>query len=124
VGVAGQDAAAMIDAGADALAAALAAAPRGRAVLVHCVAGMSRSAAVVTAFLVKHDGAPLAAAAAAVRGARPCAMPNVEFWHALRALEARTTGRESTVPAAALDLLHPAAFMPVSTHIFGAKERS
>jgi len=120
--VEGQDAGALIEAGADAVAAALAGAPAEGAVLVHCVAGMSRSAAVVIAFLVKHDGAALEAAAAAVKRARPVAMPNLDFWRALMALEVRERGAAS-VPEGALEL-HPGAYMPVSTHIFGEAGRS
>ncbi len=125
-GVDGQDSGALIEQGADAVAAALRhhAAAAGGAVLVHCVAGMSRSAAVAIAFLVKHDGASLRDAAAAVRRARPVAMPNVEFWRALCQLETRLHGGRSSVPLDAVDALHPRTDFPVSTHIFGDPARS
>jgi predicted protein tyrosine phosphatase len=147
--VAGQDAGAMIDAGADEVARALddaaaagaaeeAAAARAlddaagagaggaapRAVLVHCVAGISRSASCVIAYLVKHGGLPLADAAARVRAARPAAMPNADFWRALGALEARARGGARSVSDAAVDALHPRAAYPISTHIFGQAARS
>jgi len=78
--VEGQNHEALIEAGADAVAAALA---RGGGeagaghVLVHCVAGVSRSASVVIAWLVKHEGLTLLEAASAVKAARPVAHPNL-----------------------------------------------
>ena len=119
--VAGQDALAMIERGADAVAAALAGSASG-AVLVHCVAGMSRSASVAIAFLVKHQGQRLLEAASAVKAARGVAYPNRGFWGALRALEQRVRGEDS-VPEALLAQWHRED-LPVSTHVFGDAQRS
>jgi hypothetical protein len=121
--VEGQDAGAMIEVGADAIASALNRAPIDGAVLVHCVAGVSRSASCVIAFLVKHDGVSLREAVETVRRARPAAMPNVGFWRALCALELRQTGSQS-VTEEVVDTLHMRSDFPISTHIFGANERS
>jgi hypothetical protein len=119
--VAGQDAQALIERGADAVAEALAG-EGGGAVLVHCVAGMSRSASVAIAFLVKHRGQRLLEAASAVKAARSVAYPNRGFWAALRALEQRVRGEDS-VPEALLAQWHRED-LPVSTHIFGDAQRS
>ena len=124
--VAGQDALALIERGADAVAEALAAevcgGGGGGAVLVHCVAGMSRSASVAIAFLVKHRGQRLLEAASAVKAARCVAYPNRGFWAALRALEQRVRGEDS-VPEALLAQWHRED-LPVSTHVFGDAQRS
>ena len=92
------------------------------AVLVHCVAGMSRSASVAIAFLVKHQGQRLLEAASAVKAARGVAYPNRGFWGALRALEQRVRGEDS-VPEALLAQWHRED-LPVSTHVFGDAQRS
>ena len=76
----------------------------GGAVLVHCAAGISRSAAVTLAYYVLHRGATLADAAARVRRYRTVAYPNLGFWTALRRLEAAMHGGRSTIPRAALAL--------------------
>jgi dual specificity phosphatase 12 len=76
------------------------------AVLVHCVQGVSRSATVVTAFLVRHAGMSLLDAAALVRRARWQAMPNRAFWRALRNIELDARGGASSVPAEAVEQLH------------------
>jgi hypothetical protein len=120
--VAGQDALALIERGADAVADALLAGGGG-AVLVHCVAGMSRSAAVAIAFLVKHRGQRLLDAATAVKHARCVAYPNRGFWAALRALEGRVREGEDSVPEALLAQWHRED-LPVSTHVFGDAQRS
>ncbi|KAH9259986.1 hypothetical protein BASA81_001747 [Batrachochytrium salamandrivorans] len=51
----------------------------GRAVLVHCVAGVSRSATVVIAYLMKHHGMPLSVALAHTRQVRNVVQPNDGF---------------------------------------------
>jgi len=58
--------------------------------VVHCAAGISRSATIVLAYLMLHDrkrGATLREAFAHVHGARPCIWPNEGFMGALIALE-------------------------------------
>lgn len=52
---------------------------RGAAVLVHCYAGQSRSAALVVAHLMSSRGLGLLDAWALARRARPCAQPNPGF---------------------------------------------
>ena len=49
---------------------------RGGAVLVHCYAGQSRSAALVIAHLMSSPRLSLMDAWAATRAARPCIQPN------------------------------------------------
>lgn len=52
---------------------------RGTAVLVHCYAGQSRSAALIIAHLMSSQGLGLTEAWAVTRAARPCAHPNSGF---------------------------------------------
>ncbi len=51
----------------------------GGGALVHCVAGVSRSAALCLAYLVRHGGMDLLQAFEQVRRARPCVRPNRGF---------------------------------------------
>ncbi|WOO77405.1 Tyrosine-protein phosphatase YVH1 [Vanrija pseudolonga] len=53
------------------------------AVLVHCQAGMSRSATVAAAFLMRAAGLDPVEAVAVVREARPVVDPSETFWHQL-----------------------------------------
>jgi protein-tyrosine phosphatase len=57
----------------------------GAAVLVHCIAGRSRSATIVAAHLMRTEGLDAAAAIAAVAKARPDVSPNPGFVAQLRA---------------------------------------
>lgn len=68
--------------------------PGGRrgAVLVHCNAGVSRSAAVIVAFLMMNRGIRYDDAMALVRAARPIACPNEGFRRQLKDLERRLFG--------------------------------
>ncbi|XP_006893561.1 PREDICTED: uncharacterized protein LOC102858378 [Elephantulus edwardii] len=59
----------------------------GGACLVYCKNGRSRSAAVCTAFLMRHRGLNLAQAFEAVKRARPVAEPNPGFWSQLQRFE-------------------------------------
>jgi serine/threonine protein kinase/protein-tyrosine phosphatase len=72
-------------------------------VLVHCVQGISRSAATVIAYFVRHRGMTLVEAAALVRGKRFVSYPNLSFWKSLRTFELEKRG-VTTVPEAALQL--------------------
>lgn len=58
---------------------------RGGAVLVHCYAGQSRSAALVIAHLITSQGLCLMDAWALTRRGRPCAQPNSGFLRQLSA---------------------------------------
>ncbi|CAK7320930.1 Dual specificity phosphatase 28 [Vulpes lagopus] len=60
----------------------------GGACLVYCKNGRSRSAAVCTAYLMRHRGLSLARAFQAVKSARPVAEPNPGFWSQLQQYEA------------------------------------
>ncbi|KAH3727032.1 hypothetical protein DPMN_052957 [Dreissena polymorpha] len=69
--------------------------PQSR-VLVHCVAGVSRSASVCIAYLVKYGHKSLKDAYTHVFNKRPCIFPNFGFWRQLVEFEVRIRG-ESTV---------------------------
>lgn len=69
----------------------------GEGVLVHCKAGICRSATIVLAFLLLHrrDLAPtLDSALLLLREARPCVQPRPEFMAALQRLEKMIAGEE------------------------------
>jgi Dual specificity phosphatase, catalytic domain/Gelsolin repeat len=66
--------------------------PNGGRVLVHCVRGASRSAAVVVAYLMWHHALPFDAALRKVRAARPVADPNLGFAAQLLRHQHRTLG--------------------------------
>jgi Dual specificity phosphatase, catalytic domain len=71
----------------------------GTRVGVYCQAGISRTAAVAIAYLLL-GGATLDAATAAVRDARPQAMPALELRRSLERLAARPTDDLTTTPHA------------------------
>ena len=71
----------------------------GGAVLVHCVAGMSRSVAIAVAWLVYGENVSLVNALNMVRGRRPVALPNVGFRLALAKFEVKTLGYSSVLDA-------------------------
>ncbi len=58
---------------------------RGRVCLVHCMAGVSRSAALVIGYLMRKERLDFAQALAEVQRARPVASPNGGFRHSLSA---------------------------------------
>jgi len=60
---------------------------RGRNVLVHCQQGVSRSAAIVIAYLIRKRGMSFDSALAFVRQRRPCIKPNSGFVRCLREWE-------------------------------------
>ena len=77
---------------------------RGGAVLIHCRAGISRSATLAMACLMLREGKTLAAAFAAVQRCRPLVSPNVQFWVDLRQCEAELQGAPgSSMRLAAFD---------------------
>ncbi|NWI94427.1 DUS28 phosphatase, partial [Pitta sordida] len=55
--------------------------------LVYCKNGRSRSAAICTAYLMRHWRLPLKDAFEAVKAARPVAEPNAGFWSQLQRYE-------------------------------------
>jgi hypothetical protein len=59
----------------------------GRAVLVHCGAGCSRSPAIVAAFLMRHQRIGALAAVERLRSVRSSVCPNEGFWRQLCAFE-------------------------------------
>lgn len=58
-----------------------------RACLVHCAMGLSRSPAVVAAWLMTREGSSLEGALGKIRSARPAIQPNMSFIAGLRAIE-------------------------------------
>ncbi|XP_019398487.1 PREDICTED: dual specificity phosphatase 28 [Crocodylus porosus] len=60
---------------------------RGGKCLVYCKNGRSRSAAVCTAYLMRHQNLSLQDAFAMVKTARPVAEPNIGFWSQLQNYE-------------------------------------
>ncbi|KAJ9134318.1 hypothetical protein NKR23_g10275 [Pleurostoma richardsiae] len=71
----------------------------GARVLVHCVAGVSRSAAVVASYLVEEEGLSLREALALLIRMRPAVRPNDGFLKQLQKLEREVTGDSSLVSA-------------------------
>lgn len=68
---------------------------RGGRVLVHCTAGVSRSASVVLAYLVHSGGMSLRDTYRLVKGKRPIIAPNANFWEQLIDYEVRLRGTAS-----------------------------
>ncbi|XP_061672695.1 dual specificity protein phosphatase 18 [Syngnathoides biaculeatus] len=64
----------------------------GGRTLVHCNAGVSRSAALCMAFLLKHHDATLVEAHARLKACRPTARPNNGFWRQLIQYELQLRG--------------------------------
>uniref|UniRef100_A0A1B6F6L0 Protein-tyrosine-phosphatase n=1 Tax=Cuerna arida TaxID=1464854 RepID=A0A1B6F6L0_9HEMI len=67
----------------------------GGCVLVHCLAGVSRSAALVLAYLVKHRDLTLRSAFLHLRACRPAVRPNSGFFRQLIEFENQTRGTTS-----------------------------
>ncbi|XP_005811021.1 dual specificity protein phosphatase 14 [Xiphophorus maculatus] len=65
------------------------------AVLVHCAAGVSRSASLCLAYLMKYHRVSLAEAHAWVKARRPIIRPNGGFWRQLIEYERKLFGRNS-----------------------------
>ncbi|XP_040003210.1 dual specificity protein phosphatase 18 [Xiphias gladius] len=75
---------------------------RAGGTLVHCAAGMSRSPALVMAYLMRYRGVTLRQAHRWVRDSRPHVRLNVGFWDQLLQYERRLYGK-NTVRVAAVD---------------------
>jgi len=71
----------------------------GARVLVHCLAGRSRSASIVLAYLMRCHGMNLHDSFMLVKEKRLAALPNAGFWEQLRGEEMRIFGKLSSVPA-------------------------
>nr|XP_056715688.1 dual specificity protein phosphatase 18 [Euleptes europaea] len=63
--------------------------------LVHCAAGISRSAALCMAYLMKYHSMSLANAYTWVKACRPIIRPNVGFWQQLIQYEHKLFGKTS-----------------------------
>ncbi|CAB0020903.1 unnamed protein product [Nesidiocoris tenuis] len=68
---------------------------QGGKTLVHCVAGVSRSASLCLGYLVKYCGMSLVQAYDHVRSRRQCIRPNNSFFEQLISFEKRLTGANS-----------------------------
>ena len=67
----------------------------GGKVLVHCESGVSRSATLCIAFLMKHEKMTLIEAHKLVRSKRRIIRPNPGFWKQLTAYEQKLRGRKT-----------------------------
>lgn len=74
---------------------------RGGKTLVHCVAGVSRSATLCIVYLMKHQGLTLRQAYYHVKSVRPIIHPNCGFWKQMIEFELRLTGSNTVrlIPA-------------------------
>ncbi|XP_054852914.1 dual specificity protein phosphatase 18 [Eublepharis macularius] len=63
--------------------------------LVHCAAGVSRSAALCIAYLMKYHSMSLVNAHAWVKACRPIIRPNIGFWRQLIQYEEKLFGKTS-----------------------------
>lgn len=68
---------------------------KGGRTLVHCVAGVSRSAALCLGYLVKYHGMNLKRAFTHLRDRRPCVRPNSNFFCQLIQFEKQIRGTHS-----------------------------
>lgn len=91
----------------------------GGRVLVHCVAGVSRSPSLCLAYLIKHSRIPLSTAFAHLRSRRPSVRPNSGFFRQLIEFERRELGDSSVSmvsnPAAGGDI--PDVYEPDYQHM-------
>lgn len=69
----------------------------GGKVLVHCVAGVSRSATICLAYLTKYRCQTLRDAYHLMASKRPLVRPNIGFWKQLIAFEQNIKGKTSSV---------------------------
>uniref|UniRef100_A0A914R9F5 Dual specificity protein phosphatase 14 n=2 Tax=Parascaris TaxID=6254 RepID=A0A914R9F5_PAREQ len=75
----------------------------GGNVLVHCVAGVSRSASLCLAFLVKYRNMSLRDAYRHMASRRPLVRPNIGFWRQLISFEQEVTRSVGSVRLVHLD---------------------
>lgn len=77
---------------------------RAGGTLVHCAAGMSRSPALIMAYLMKYKGVTLCQAHHWVRQSRPSICLNAGFWDQLLDYEKRLYGKNTVKVAAPLEM--------------------
>uniref|UniRef100_A0A0N5AQG5 Protein-tyrosine-phosphatase n=1 Tax=Syphacia muris TaxID=451379 RepID=A0A0N5AQG5_9BILA len=65
---------------------------RGGRVLVHCVAGVSRSATLCIIYLVKYENVTLRQAYYCIKAVRPIIKPNIGFWRQMVEYEKKYKG--------------------------------
>lgn len=75
--------------------------------LVHCAAGMSRSPALVIAYLMRYRGVTLCRAHAWVQESRPYVRLNAGFWAQLLEFEKRLYGKNTVKVAAPMPPVQP-----------------
>ncbi|KAM9844793.1 LOW QUALITY PROTEIN: dual specificity protein phosphatase 18 [Aulostomus maculatus] len=85
---------------------------RGGGTLVHCAAGMSRSPALVMAYLMRYRGVTLQQAHRWVQDSRPFVRLNVGFWDQLLQYERRLYGRNTVRVATVQEGLLPPPLPP------------
>lgn len=69
----------------------------GSAVFIHCSRGVSRSASLCIAYLMRKEGMSAKAARLHVEATRPIVLPNDGFWRCLQEYEKELTGQRSGV---------------------------
>ena len=86
----------------------------GGKTLVHCVSGVSRSASLCLAYLMKHERMPLTRAFAHLKSRRPSVRPNTGFFTQLIEFERRVFGAAtvSMVYNPAAGMLIPDVYEP------------
>jgi len=86
----------------------------GGKTLVHCVSGVSRSASLCLAYLMKHERMPLRRAFAHLKSMRPSIRPNTGFFTQLIEFERRVFGAAtvSMVYNPAAGMLIPDVYEP------------
>ena len=80
---------------------------RAGGTLVHCAAGMSRSPALVMAYLMRYRGTTLSQAHSWVQRSRPYVRLNAGFWDKLLQYERRLYGKNTVKVAPAMEPLSP-----------------
>lgn len=90
---------------------------RAGGTLVHCAAGMSRSPALVMAYLMRYRGVTLQQAHRWVQESRPYVRLNAGFWEQLLQYERRLYGKNTVRVAPPLESATPPAPPPVKPRL-------